>query len=616
MQLSSSRGSKRIALETVPTLRTPNRRALPPARTSCAGLFSKGDLRYEYNIARLEQKYCSAEKQRERHYLVVNLDTLELVPNEDDLGEEERVNINADEVLQQIEQDVHDAFIVPFGEHDIATPADDTSPTPKKKAAHTRRQSPRSISPARSAVNIQFEKYYSKQRRHKGHHHKERLCRPSKRHSIEACLSSSGIPLKKHRDTNAWENESNASRSLSRRIEEDFGDDDNHSIRSGFISSPMVRTAPVEKSTLLTTPPVNESSSSARVLRSSNRQGNSRVASVYSSEADSKKTKASLDYDEMLSIDASTVTTDNALVRSVYSGQGKSTVKKRSNKKENGEVQRVAAGGGSPIVTTRLVRHSFLVELEDGGRGMLDGRILGTQTNTLPGRIYMSKDQWNSFGPPNVEDNEDDTVSIRSGFVTPGMKIVGASIRTPNEADDWTTPKRLSQTMPCPSPSEPATVSASQERRKRRMTSHGSLPSRDSLPCSPAYDSPKSYTFVTTRRPKKKGKRQTPLAINRREQKELEGSMALGESACSDKSESPNISGEFEPSLHDRQLASAATAAAQRVAIGCWISSVRRASETGQFDEDDNVRQFDRTIRQQHASAKQRNVYNNVGYGD
>uniref|UniRef100_A0A914VF72 Uncharacterized protein n=1 Tax=Plectus sambesii TaxID=2011161 RepID=A0A914VF72_9BILA len=582
MQLSSSRGSKRIALETVPTLRTPNRRALPPARTSCAGLFSKGDLRYEYNIARLEQKYCSAEKQRERHYLVVNLDTLELVPNEDDLGEEERVTINADEVLQQIEQDVHDAFIVPFGEHDIATPADDTSPTPKKKAAHTRRRSPRSISPARSAVNIQFEKYYSKQRRHKGHHHKERLCRPSKRHSIEACLSSSGIPLKKHRDTNAWENESNASRSLSRRIEEDFGDDDNHSIRSGFISSPMARSAPVEKSALLTTPPVNETSSSARVLRSSNRQGSNRVASVYSSEADSKKTKASLDYDEMLSIDASTVTTNNALVRSVYSGQGKSAVKKRSNKKENGEVQRVAAGGGSPIVATRLVRHSFLVELEDGGRGMLDGR--------------------NSLGPPNVEDNEDDTVSIRSGFVTPGMKIVGASIRTPNE--------------PCPSPSEPATVDVSQERRKRRMTSHGSLPSRDSLPCSPAYDSPKFYTFVTTRRPKKKGKRQTPLAINRREQKELEGSMALGESACSDKSESPNISGEFEPSLHDRQLASAATAAAQRVAIGCWISSVRRASETGQFDEDDNVRQFDRTIRQQHASAKQRNVYNNVGYGD
>lgn len=66
----------------------------------------------------------------------------------------------------------------------------------------------------------QFEKYYSKQRRIGGHVYKQRLCRPSKRHSIEACLSSSGVCFKKPRDVDDWELESNASRPQTQRIEE------------------------------------------------------------------------------------------------------------------------------------------------------------------------------------------------------------------------------------------------------------------------------------------------------------------------------------------------------------------------------------------------------------
>ena len=81
-KMKEVRRSRRVELmpSPLPTAlqRTPlrsNQQTTPTARTSCVGLFAKGDARYLYNIARLEQKYCNPERQKQRHYLVIDCAT-------------------------------------------------------------------------------------------------------------------------------------------------------------------------------------------------------------------------------------------------------------------------------------------------------------------------------------------------------------------------------------------------------------------------------------------------------------------------------------------------------------------------------------------------------------
>ena len=60
---------------------------------------------------------------------------------------------------EQFKKTIHDAFVVPFGEHDIATPAEILSPpstmrkTATKRSKRSRRRPPSAVSVARSVVS-------------------------------------------------------------------------------------------------------------------------------------------------------------------------------------------------------------------------------------------------------------------------------------------------------------------------------------------------------------------------------------------------------------------------------------------------------------------------------